>query len=117
MSGRSKAGKLLDHLTGSVSTKYVLNQLIGEYGRLSEFRIDRSNKTISASLLLNGENQLIDLYIKDYAVVKTDHSTSLLIKEAESGRPWLNAVLRNFVVNRPMHVPDGKAAFLIDLLG
>ncbi len=117
MSGRSKTGKLLDHLTGSASTKFLLNQLIGEYGRLSEFRIDRINKTISASLQLNGENQLIDLYIKEYAIVITDSSTSLLIKDAESGRPWLNAVLRNFVINRHWVVPEDKAAFFSDLLG
>ncbi|MCK5736022.1 MAG: hypothetical protein KAH21_06060 [Spirochaetaceae bacterium] len=117
MSGHSKAGKILDHLTGSASTKFLINQFIKDYGRLFDLKIDRRNKSITASLQLNGENQLIDLFIKDYTVIKTETSTSLLIKDAESGRPWLNAILRNHIIGRPWLVPEDRAAILDDLLG
>jgi len=117
MTAGGKAGKLIDRLTGSASTKYVINQFIKDYGKLTALRIDSRKKSISATILLNGENSSIDLKIREYVVIRENASVSLLIRDAATNRPWLNAVLEKHIIGRPWIIPGDKALLLADFLG
>ena len=116
MSLKSKTGKYLDRLTGSGSTKFIINQVIRDYGQLTEFRINQQDKIISAAILLTGEDRPIKVTIRKYSLAVKDNSTSLLIEDAESDRPWLTAILKKYVINRPWTIPEEGAEFLKDLL-
>jgi len=116
VSGKAKAGKILDRLTGSASTKYLINQFIKEYGHLTELRINRSAKSITATLLLSGESRPIDIYIEKYAVIKNGSSTRFIIRKAESQKPWLDAILNKLVIGRSWLIPEDKAPFILDFL-
>lgn len=116
MPAGAKAGKLLDRLTGSASTKYVINQYIRDYGQLTALRIDSRKKSITASILLNGESRSINLNIAEYSIVKEGSSPGLIIQKASTDRPWLNAVLENHVIGRLWVIPGDKASLLADFL-
>lgn len=117
MSVLSRLAKGLDHLTGSASTKVAINQLIGEYGKMIELRIDNKNKTVIASVLLKGESSPIEVRIDKYEIIKNDSSASVLVKDASSDKAWLNAVLKNFVIGKSFDVPADKIDFIDDFLG
>ena len=111
-----KALKLLDRVTGSASTKYLINKFLKEYGRLTELHIDRENG-ISASILLNGETRSLQITIKEYALIRDGNTTSLNIREAFSDRPWLSALLENHVIGNTWEIPENAARLLCEFFG
>ncbi len=120
MSIRSNVGKclkVLDGITGSASTKYAINQRIGEYAEVIDFKIDNKNKKIMASVLLKGESHPIEVTIDGYEIIKDDSSASLLIKDASSDKEWLNAVLKSFVIGKSWNIPVDKIDFLDGFIG
>ena len=117
MSGRSKTGKFLDRLTGSASTKYLINQSIKEIGQLLELKIDNRGKTVTASILLNGENLPLNLRIDEYEIIRDNSSAGILIRDASSDKPWLNSILKKFIIDKALKVPVDRIDFLDDLLG
>lgn len=117
MSALGRAGKLLDRFTGSASTKYILNRLIRNYGRLVELQINPGERKIRAAVLLSGEQQPVDLNIEEYRIIINRNSTSFVIKTARSSRPWVNAILRDFIIDRHWPLPENKKELIQDFLG
>ena len=117
MSIRSKVAKLLDHLTDSATTTAVINQYIGEYGKVIDLTIDNTNKKATVSVLLKGESSPIAVRVDEYEILRNDSSTSVRIKHASCDRPWLDAVLQRFVVGKSWDVPADKLDLLDDFLG
>ena len=117
MSGRSKAGKFLDRLTGSASTKYLINQSIKEFGQLVELKIDNRSKSVTVSILLNGESLPMKLRIDEYEIIRDNSSAGILIKDASSDKPWLNSIIKKFVIGKALKVPADRIDYLDDLLG
>ena len=117
MSIFSKVAKGLDRLTGSASTTFAINLLIGEYGKMIELRIDNKNQKVIASVVLKGESSPIEVRIDKYEIIKKDSSASVLVKDASSDKAWVDAVLKNFVIGKSFDVPADKIDFLDNFLG
>jgi hypothetical protein len=97
--------KKLDALTGSAGSKFAVNSLIGEYGKMLELKIDHANRTVRASIMLKGEREPIDIKIEKYSITNDGDDASIVIEEAETSREWLNAALKNFVLGQPLPLP------------
>jgi hypothetical protein len=117
MDFKVKVAKGLHRFTDSVSTKYFINKRIGEYGQVVELKIDSKNKSVYASVQLKGENSPIKLEVENYEITKSDLSTSVLIRDVSSDKPWLDAVVKNFLVGKPIDVPVGMIKYLDGFLG
>ncbi|MCK5248646.1 MAG: hypothetical protein KAJ98_01685 [Spirochaetaceae bacterium] len=117
MSGRSKAGKFLDRLTGSASTKYLINQSIKEFGQLVELKIDNRGKTVTATIILNGETLPMNLRIDEYEIIRDNSSAGMLIRDASSDKPWLNSIIKKFIIGKALKVPADRIDYLEDFLG
>jgi len=113
----SKVAKGLNYVTGSASTKFAINRLIEDYGKIIELAIDGRNKKVIISILLRGETLPIEVRIDEYEIIKTDLSTSVIVKNASSDKVWLNAILKNVIVGKPWDVKNKGADFLNDILG
>lgn len=113
----NKIVKGLDRLTGSASTKFILNRLIGEYGKMIELTLDTKNKKIIASALLKGENVPIKVIIDKYEIIKKNSASSIVVKEASSDKAWLNAILKSFIVGKSWDIPTDRVDFIDDFLG
>lgn len=96
--------------------KVALNFYIRKYGKMIDLKVDHKNKNIIASVLLNGEREAIEIKIDDYEIIKKD-KTELKINKASANRPWVEALLENFVVGTSKPMPDKIAKVLDKLLG
>ena len=113
----TKMIKTADKLTGSASTKFLINQMIGEYGKMININIDHKTKSITASVLLKGESKPIEVKINKYKIIKEGSTARIIVEDANSDRAWINALLQNFVVGKSIKVPADKIMLLDDFLG
>lgn len=112
----NKIVKKVDEITSSNSTRFVINLYIKEYGKLVELKIDNQNNKIAASILLNGDTVPIRLCVEKYQILNQENSATIEIIQASSDRPWINAIINNFVIGRKFNIPSGKVEFANDFL-
>ncbi len=115
MSFRSILAKTLDTVTGSGSTRYAINQFIGEYGKIVNLNINRTQKKIDATVQLKGEIMSIDVSIEKYSI-EWGSAPKIWIEEAYADRPWVDVILKNHVVGKSFDIPGEHIDFLNDFL-
>ncbi|GEM_PF-693441 len=103
-----KMAKAADELTGSASTKFLINQMMGEYGKIINLNIDHKNKNITASILLKGENKPVNIKINKYKIIKEGATAKIILENTKCDRAWINALLKNFVTGKPIEIPVDK---------
>jgi|SaaInlStandDraft_3_1057020.scaffolds.fasta_scaffold132514_1 hypothetical protein len=115
MSLKSITAKFLDVVTGSGSTRYVINQKIGEYGKIVDLNIDKVQKKIDVVVQLKGEIMSIDIAIEKYSI-EGGQSPKIFINKAHSNKPWVNAILRNHIVGKRFDLPGEHSDILDEFL-
>ena len=100
-------------LTGGKVTNHLINTHIQEYGEMLELKLDNRNRTVRCSILLNGETEPIELVVDEYII----DNGAIEVLKASSDRPWLDAVINNFIVGRKFPLPEKSAGFLSSFLG
>lgn len=117
MSVLGKAAKILNAVTGSEATRAGINVFIGDYGKMIELKLDTRKKKARALVLLNGETVPIEIKVDRYEILREGDVAKVVIHEANSDKPWLNAILQNLVCKKSFEVPPGKLDFITELLG
>jgi hypothetical protein len=93
-----------DSLTSSAA-KSLLASRLDRYGRLTELKIRSREKTISAELVLEGEESAVGITVESYRVGGKSGEYSLIINSVTATRPWLQNLLQDLLVNRPLTIP------------
>ena len=112
---RSELGNLLrspaDAALAWTAQAFVNSKLRG-IGELSDLQIETAQHSIRCRLMLIGESEPVEVVVRRYDVERRGDHTSVVIAEAASTRPWVDAVLTAFLVGRPLPVPASAAAVL-----
>ncbi|NQX01938.1 hypothetical protein HQ447_14875 [bacterium] len=98
-------GSLKDSLS-STAAKSMLASRLERYGRLTDLRIRSREKTISAELLLEGEDIPLTILIERYKVTGTGGDYALVVESVSASRPWLQNLLDDLLVGKPLPVPS-----------
>ena len=109
---------LLDKTKGqavSLAGRQILNSYLEKYGTMLNFSVHPETKTITAEILLKGEQAPIKLELTGYEIGGTPDKPTLRIARAEASREWLGTLLREFVDGKAFDLPP-KAAPLLKLL-
>ena len=96
---------LKDSLTSSAA-KSMLASRLDRYGKLTDLRIRSRDKMITAELMLEGEEIPVGIQIERYRVIGKSGDHSLVVESVSATRPWLQNILQDLLVDRPMPVPS-----------
>lgn len=90
----------------STAAKSLLASRLERYGKLADLRIHSREKRISAELLLEGEEIPVTIEIGHYRITGTSGSHTLVVETATASRPWLQNLLEDLLVGKPLPIPS-----------
>ncbi len=93
-----------DSLT-STAAKSMLGSRLHRYGKLTDLRIRSREKTISAEILLEGETEPVVIQVVRYRIEANGPENSLVVEEVTASRVWLQNLLQDLLVEKPIAVP------------
>lgn len=96
---------LKDSLT-STAAKALLASRLDRYGKLTDLRIRSREKSISAELVLEGEEIPVTLQIERYRIIRADSGHALVVESVTVSRTWLQNLLQDLLVDKPLPVPS-----------
>ncbi|HIG65575.1 MAG TPA: hypothetical protein EYQ43_08500 [Methyloprofundus sp.] len=95
---------------------WVANKKAKGIAKLTDFRFNSKERKLYAQLLLSGEEKKVELWLEDFTLTTHKQSFQLVIHQIQSNRPWLDCLLKNFVLEREWKVPDKHADLIHYLL-
>ncbi len=96
---------LKDSLT-STAAKSLLASRLDRYGKLTDLRIRSREKSISAELVLEGEEVPVTIQIEHYRITGSGGEYALVVESVTASRPWLQNLLQDLLVNKALPVPS-----------
>ena len=90
----------------STAAKSLLASRMDRYGKLTDLRIRSREKTIAAELLLEGEETPVLVRIERYRIVGNSGEYSIVVEGVTASRGWLQNLLEDLLVGKPMPVPS-----------
>lgn len=96
---------LRDSLTSSAA-KSLLASRIDRYGKLTELRIRSREKSIAAELVLEGDEVPVVIEIESYRITGKSGEHALVVERVSASRPWLQNLLEDLLVDKPLAVPS-----------
>ena len=105
--------KVIKQTTGDVADNIaikIINAHIKNYGTVQSLKIDRVLREIDISLTLHGEKDPVQVLCKKYSFHAIEEIIHVRVESFFSCRPWLNAVLNDFVALKlfPLDHPQAK---------
>jgi hypothetical protein len=94
-----------DTLT-SAAAKSLLASRIERYGKLADLHISSRERTISATLLLEGEDVPVAVHIGHYRIGGEPGKHTLTVEDLAVSRPWLQNLLEDVLLGKPLPVPS-----------
>lgn len=98
-------------MTGKAAQVYV-NNLIARYAVLQDLKIDTQNKTVDLLCLLHGEREPVRVRIDKYVIQERGEQRFVEVQKCTCSRPWIQALVEDFVQGRPVEVPSWASAAL-----
>ena len=95
---------------------WAVTKLIGDYGKMMEFKFNPDKKQIYAKLKLAGEKEPIVVEITDYELKKVNEKSFVNIKNAHADREWINILIRDVLVGKNIPVPADKYKLIHEIL-
>ena len=99
-------------ITNGAVVKKIINSYIQEYGKVLELTIEPKNKYIYLHILLNGESEAVEISVTDYSF----NDNTLIIHQASCTKQWIEAILKNFIVNEAFVIDDEYAHHIKEFL-
>ena len=93
-----------DSLSSSAA-KAMLASRLDRYGKLTDLRIRRREKTIRAEILLEGEHEPVVIEIVRYRISGKSGEYALVVESVTASRLWLQNLLLDLLVDKPLPVP------------
>lgn len=99
-------GGIKDSLA-STAARSLLTSHIERYGRITDLRIRSKERRIDVELLLDGEELPITVRVNKYRVIThAGGGHALCVEHIAASRPWLQHILEDFVVEKPIPIPS-----------
>lgn len=95
---------------------WVANKKAKGIAKLTDFRFNSNEGKLYTQLRLSGDEELVELWLEDFTLTPYKQSFRLTIHQIQSNRPWLDSLLKNFVLEREWKVPDKHADLIHYLL-
>ncbi len=93
-----------DSLTSSAARALIASRL-ARYGKLTELKISSKERTIGAEFLLEGEAEPVVIQVDRYRVTCKDGENAVVVEAVTASRVWLENLLQDLVVEKPLPVP------------
>jgi hypothetical protein len=100
-----------DMITSKAAKTYA-NNLIGRYGVVDELAIDSTRQRIEVVVRLKGEVSPVGVTIEKYEIEQRNGKPYLHVLDSSATRPWLQAVMRDYLHGRKIELPSWAAAAL-----
>jgi len=98
-------GSIKDSLS-SAAAKALLTSRIDRYGKITDLHIRSREKSVSAELVLEGEQVPVTILIERYRIDGTSGAHTLTVEKITASRAWLQNLLEDLVVGKPLPVPS-----------
>ena len=82
----------------SIALKEILTNFISGFGEVIKLTINTNSKTMSSTLKLVGEPDLLTLDIS-YEIIERNEKYYCLIKEVNTSKEWLGIAIKKFAHN------------------
>jgi len=89
----------------SVAIQRWLAREMADYGEVLDFNINSRARSAELHVLLKGEPEKLTVYVDEYEIFSGDRDY-IIVRRARASREWVNAVLRNFVINKRHEIPS-----------
>ena len=96
----------------SRAAQSFVNSRISRYGQLQDFKIDSSAHRVEATCQLHGESEPIRVVVERYEIAERGGRKFIEVKAVHCARPWLQALLEDYAVDRPVELPPWAASAL-----
>ncbi len=92
----------------STGARAHINRLIERYGTVLDLQLNTLNWSLSATLLLKGEETPIEIHVLEYTLSTVEGKFVLVIdgKKINTSREWLTELIRDRVGQKQLVVPD-----------
>ena len=89
----------------SAAIKGWLARELADYGEVIHFTINSQARSAELHVQLKGEREKLTVHIDEYEILSADRDW-IIVRRAHASREWVNAVLRNFVINKQHQIPS-----------
>jgi hypothetical protein len=98
----------------SQGAKARLNHLLRKYGTMLDLKLNTAERSLSVSLHLKGEENPIDIIVREYSLVTKDGRTFVEIDghKIETSREWLTTLIQDQLGRRSFPIPENLARFI-----
>ncbi len=94
-----------DSLT-SAAAKSLLASKLARYGKLTDLRIGSREKTIHIEMLLEGEEESVAIEVGRYRITSEEGQNAVVVESVNASRVWLQHLLEDMLVGKPVKVPS-----------
>ena len=97
-------GGIKDSLA-STAAKSFLGSRIDRYGEIKDLRIRSRDHSLSAEILLEGEEIPVEIRVGSYRITGKGGDYQLVVENVTASRAWLQNLLQDFLVEKPFPIP------------
>ncbi len=98
-------GSIKDSLS-SVAAKALLASRIDRYGKITDLHIRSREKSVTAEVVLEGEEIPITILIERYRIDGTSGTHTITVEKVTASRAWLQNLLDDLIVGKPLPLPS-----------
>jgi hypothetical protein len=83
---------------------------MADYGEVLDFRITTGSRSGELHVMLKGEREKLTVWVDEYEFLSSEQGDFVVVRRARASREWVNAVLRNLVLNKSHRIPEQYSA-------
>ena len=104
MSFKSGIVKMAIKCTPNGMVMWVANMILKEIAVMSDFSLDLDARKAYVQVTLVGEPDPIEVWLDGFAVIDDTTDKRFILQQAQSNKPWLNAIMAK-IVGKPWKIP------------
>ena len=94
-----------DKLIGSTVPAFLNRGYLQPYGRITDFEINTSAKSMELELELKGEVQPVRVHVEEFEIGEEKGRPVVRIRRISTSREWLTRAAQDFLIGRPIPLP------------
>ena len=93
-----------DSGASSAIQRWLVREM-ADYGEVLDFKISSAERTAELRVLLKGEKEPLGVSIEKYEISSSGSEDYIIVRRAHASREWVNAVLKNFLIDHKHKIP------------
>lgn len=89
----------------STAARTLLASTLDRYGKITDLRIRSREKTIAIELVLEGDEIPVTIEIECYRITGKSPDYAIVVERIMASRPWIQNLLQDLLVEKPLPVP------------